>query len=188
MKQFQAAWRGEEDFRSAVSGWKKHGAAGTTLIHLFSDGAEKEEIEAACRVIEEEMPEAEYAGASASGCIFEGRVSTEKLVVSCMMFEKPDSWARTRLFPLGGGDIDAFRMALRACLEEMRDVKAIEVITTIDTVPIRDVCEAIQAEVPESIPVWGGGAFGDNTFSAFVFRKGETSMPTSADGSPWAIR
>ena len=45
-------------------------------------------------------------------------------------------------------------------------------ITTIDTIPIRDVCQIIQEEVPKDIPVWGGGAFGDNSFKAFLFKKG----------------
>ena len=45
-------------------------------------------------------------------------------------------------------------------------------MTTIDTIPIREICGIIQKEVPEDIPIWGGGAFGDNEFQAFLFKKG----------------
>ena len=171
MKQFQTVYE-ERSFRATVSDWEKHRASGPALIHIFSDGADESEITAACAVIDEVMPDADYVGSSASGCLYEGKVSTEKLVISCTILEKRDSFVETRLFPLGGGDSSAFRDSLRACLDGLQGLKAIEVITTIDTIPIRDVCQIIQEEVPEDIPVWGGGAFGDNSFRAFLFRKG----------------
>ena len=174
MKQFQITYRGKETFRETVSEWKTRQGSGSVLIHLFSDGAEEKDIRTACAVIDEIIPEAEYVGSSASGCIFDGGVSTEKLVVSCTVFEKPDSFAHPKFFPVNGGDTSLFRAGLRECMENLRDVKAIEVITTIDTVPIREVCKIIQQEIPENIPVWGGGAFGDNTFKAFLFAKDES--------------
>lgn len=66
MKQFQTAYRGESAFRAVISGWKTQ-ACGAALIHLFSDGADPDDIAAARAVIDEVMPEAEYIGASASG-------------------------------------------------------------------------------------------------------------------------
>ena len=55
--------------------------------------------------------------------------------------------------------------------EAFSGVKAVEVIVTIDTIPIREVCRILEEEIPEGIPVWGGGAFGDNAFTAYVFEK-----------------
>ena len=66
MKQFQTVYHGESAFRADVSGWKTQ-ACGAALIHLFSDGADPDDIAAARAVIDEVMPEAEYIGASASG-------------------------------------------------------------------------------------------------------------------------
>ena len=172
MKHFQTVYHDESAFRAAVSEWQAACASGSALIHLFSDGADRAEIKTACAVIDELMPGAAYVGSSASGCIFDGRVSAEKLVISCTVFEKPDSFAKPRFFPLDQESFPAFREDLRAYMASLRDVKAIEVITTIDTVPIRDVCRIIQEEVPKDIPVWGGGAFGDNTFKAFLFSRG----------------
>ena len=173
MKQFQTAYCGEAAFRAAVSEWTARQEAGPVLIHLFSDGAKESEIAEARAVIEEMMPEAVYVGSSASGCICDGCVSTERLVISCIVFEKPDSFVRSYLFPLEKGNISSFRDGLRKCMADLWGVKGIEVITTIDTVPIRDVCRIIQQEISEEVPVWGGGAFGDNAFSAFLFTKDE---------------
>ena len=171
MKQFQAVYDGKT-FRSTVSEWKKHCTSAPALIHIFSDGADESEITAACAIIDEMMPDADYVGSSASGCIYDGKVSSEKLVISCTIFEKQDSFFATRLFALDDGNSSAFRSSLRECLNGLQGLKAIEVITTIDTIPIRDVCQIIQEEVPKDIPVWGGGAFGDNSFKAFLFKKG----------------
>ena len=173
MKQFQTVYQGTDAFRDAVSEWKTHSGSAPVLIHLFSDGADPADVTAACGIIDELMPEAVYVGASASGSIFAGRVSGEKLVVSCLIFEKRDSYAKACLFPVKRENLSAFRTSLHETMEGLGNVKAIEVMTTIDTIPIREVCGIIQEEVPEGIPVWGGGAFGDNEFQAFLFKKGE---------------
>ena len=170
MKQYQTVYRGKEAFRKTVMQWKS--PAAHALIHLFADGTDPAEVTAACDILDELMPHAVYVGASASGCIYDGRVSNEKLVISCMLFERPDSFAQTCLFPVKRNELSSFRDSLRAALKKIRDIKAIELITTIDTIPIRDVCRIIQEEVPGDIPVWGGGAFGDNEFQAFLFKKG----------------
>ena len=87
MKQFQTAYSGEKSFRETVSEWKARQQGGAAWIHIFSDGAERKDIEAVCAAIDELMPDAEYVGASASGCIYGGCVSTEKLVVSCTILK-----------------------------------------------------------------------------------------------------
>ena len=127
MKQFQTAYSGETAFRAAVSEWTARQDTGAVLIHLFSDGAEESEIAAARTVIEEMMPDAVYVGSSASGC----GVSTEKLVISCTVFEKPDSFACPRFFPMDKGELSSFRDDLRKCMTDLQGVKGVEVITTI---------------------------------------------------------
>ena len=172
MIQYQTVYHGQDTFRKTVAEWQTRAASAQALIHLFSDGADPAEVAAACAIVDEIIPKAVYVGASASGCILDGRVSDEKLVVSCMILEKQDSMARACLFPVEREDLSSFRLSLHEALTGIKNVKAIEVIVTIDTVPIRDVCGIIQEEVPEEIPVWGGGAFGDNEFQAFLFKKG----------------
>ena len=177
MRQFQVCYQDPVQFREAVTSWqawrREHGA-GAALVHIFSDGAESADLEQARAAVEEIMPDAAYVGASASGNLYGGNVSTEKLAVTCTAFEEADSFARTRLFPIENRDAGTLREALRAMRDQLADVKAIEVLMTIDTIPIREVCAILQEEIPEHISVWGGGAFGDNYFNAFVFEKGCT--------------
>ena len=175
MKQFQAAYRDQEAFRRAVmewQAWRDAHASGQALIHIFSDGADGADVRAVREAVEQLMPDAAYLGASASGNIYNGCITAEKLVVTCTVFERADSFARTRLISVENGDEASFRAALRAMREDFAGVKAVEVIMTIDTVPIREICGVLQEEIPEEIPIWGGGAFGDNVFTAYVFEKG----------------
>ena len=175
MKQFQTAFQDRDSFRGAVAEWKawRDGhASGQALVHIFSDGADGADVRIARDIVEELMPDAAYLGASASGNIYEGSITTQKLVVTCTVFEHADSFVRTRLFSVENRDAGSLRAGLRAMKDEFAGVKAIEVIMTIDTIPIREVCGILQEEIPADIPIWGGGAFGDNIFTAYVFDKG----------------
>ena len=176
MKQFQAAYRDRESFRESVAQWKawrEANASGQALVHIFSDGADNADVRFVRDTVEQLLPDVAYVGASASGNLYEGNVTTEKLVVTCTIFEHADSFVRTRLLSVENRDAAALRAALRAMKDDFAGVKAVEVIMTIDTIPIREVCSILQEEIPEKIPIWGGGAFGDNIFTAYVFEKGE---------------
>lgn len=103
MRQFQTAYQDARSFRETVNtwqSWRKDHGAGQALIHVLSDGADGDEVRAARSVLEEVMPDAACIGASASGNLYEGSISTERLVVTCTAFEKPDSFFRTCLIPL----------------------------------------------------------------------------------------
>ena len=176
MRQFQISYQGPDAFREALISWQswraEHGA-GAALIHIFSDGADPADVAFVRAAVEEIMPDAAYVGASASGNLIDGNVTTEKLAVTCTIFESADSFVRTELFSIENRDAAPLREALRGMRYALSDVKAIEVIMTIDTIPIREVCAILQEEIPAPVHIWGGGAFGDNNFNAFVFEKGE---------------
>ena len=176
MKQFQAVYKDCDSFRGTLATWetwRAENACGQALIHIFSDGADDADVMTVRDSVEQLMPDAVYLGASASGNIYEGNITTEKLVVTCTVFEHKDSFVRTRLISVENRDATVLRTALREMKEDFVGVKAIEVVMTIDTIPIREVCGILQEEIPEEIPVWGGGAFGDNIFTAYIFEKGE---------------
>lgn len=175
VRQFQISYQDSNSFAHAVEAWRDWRdaqGAGDVLIHIFSDGADEADVRLVRILVEQIIPDAVYVGASASGCLYEGNVTTEKLVVTCTIFERPDSFARTRLFSIEDMNADSLRQSLREMRDTLAEVKAIEVIMTIDTIPIREVCSILQAEIPAAISIWGGGAFGDNTFTAYVFEKG----------------
>ena len=176
MKQFQAAYRDRDSLYNTLSeweAWRVGNACGQALIHIFSDGAGESDVMIVRDLVEQVMPDAVYLGASASGNIYEGNITTEKLVVTCTVFEHTDSFVRTRLISIENRDATTLRTVLRKMKDDFVGVKAIEVIMTIDTIPIREVCDIFQEEIPEEIPIWGGGAFGDNIFTAYIFEKGK---------------
>lgn len=176
MKQFQAVYRDRDSFYSTLSeweAWRVENACGQALIHIFSDGAGESDVKIVRDLVEQVMPDAVYLGASASGNIYEGVITTEKLVITCTVFEHTDSFVRTRLISIENRDATTLRTVLRKMKDDFAGVKAIEVIMTIDTIPIREVCDIFQEEIPEEIPIWGGGAFGDNIFTAYIFEKGK---------------
>ena len=181
MKQFQTVYRDRDSFQSNVAEWKAwrdaH-ASGQAMVHILSDGADDGDVRAARDILDRLMPDAACLGASASGNLYEGSITTEKLVVTCTVFERADSFVRTRLFSIENRDAASLRSALRDMRDQFADVKAIEVIMTIDTIPIREVCAILEEEIPENIPIWGGGAFGDNVFTAYIFEKGSTEANT----------
>ena len=176
MKQFQTVFRDRNSFQNTIEEWKAwrdERASGQALVHILSDGADDGDVRAARDIVDRLMPDAACLGASASGNIYDGNITTEKLVITCTVFERADSFVRTRLFSVENRDASTLRTALRNMKDEFADVKAVEVIMTIDTIPVREVCAILQEEIPEDIPIWGGGAFGDNVFTAYVFEKGE---------------
>ena len=176
MKQFQTVFENEDSFRTTIAEWKawqtEHSCR-QVLFHIFSDGANDEDVRLVRDIVERMMPDTSSLGASASGNIYEGNITTEKLVVTCTFFEHADSFVRTRLISIENRDANVLRATLREMKDDFMGVKAIEVIMTIDTIPIREVCSILQEEIPEEIPIWGGGAFGDNVFTAYVFEKGK---------------
>ncbi|MBO4419385.1 MAG: diguanylate cyclase [Oscillospiraceae bacterium] len=176
MKQFQTVYRDRESFRKSVAewnAWREENASGQALVHIFSDGADDADVNCAREIVGQLLPDASCIGASASGNIYGGNITTEKLVVTCTVFEHSDSFVRTRFFSIENRDVSTLRASLRAMKADYAGVKAIEVIMTIDTIPIREVCAILQEEIPEDIQIWGGGAFGDNVFTAYIFDKGQ---------------
>ena len=155
MKQFQTVYQDRESFCQAVlawDAWRKAHAAGPALVHIFSDDADNADVSSAREIVEHLLPDASCIGASASGNIYNGNITTEKLVVTCTVFEHPDSFVRTRFFSIENRDASSLRAALQAMQADFVGVKAIEVIMTIDTIPIREVCSILQEEIPDEIP------------------------------------
>ena len=175
MREFQTAYKNREQFEKEILNWKKECADSgpdQIVFHLFSNGAKDEDVQDACRIIERVMPQADYIGSAASGSIFKGEVTELPLVISAIVMERPGSFFRTHQFEIERMDAEAFEKALCDFREKMTGAKAVEVIATIDSIPIRKVCSLLEKYLPENIPVFGGGAFGDNTHDAYTFVRG----------------
>ena len=66
--------------------------------------------------------------------------------MTCTFFEHADSFVRTRLISIENRDANVLRATLREMKDDFMGVKAIEVIMTIDTIPIREVCGILQED------------------------------------------
>ena len=175
MREFQTVYKDRQQFEKEILSWKQDctdRGFNQIVFHLFSNGAKEEDVQDACRIIERVMPQADYIGSAASGSIFKGEVTELPLVISAVVMERPGSFLRTRQFEIEHMDTEAFEQALSDFQDDMTGVKAVELIATIDSIPIRKVCSLLEKYLPEDVPVFGGGAFGDNTHDAYTFVRG----------------
>ena len=174
MKQFQTTYISAAQFGDVLEEWREwqlQHEAGQAVIHLLNQGADRSQIYRACDIIRKHMPDALYLGASASGTLYQGNVSDCLLVVSCTIFERSDSFARVVQIPVLNRDAQGLRDTLSAMKDDFGGVKAAEVILTIDSLPIRDVCMTLEEMIPAEVELFGGGAFGDNLNEAYIFCK-----------------
>ena len=175
MREFQTVYEDRPQFEKVILNWKKQcedRGPDQIVFHIFSNGAKEEDVRDACRIIEDVMPQADYIGSAASGSIYGGEVTELPLVISAVVMEKPGSFFRTHQFEIAHMDAADFEEALAGFQENMAGAKAVEVIATIDSIPIRKVCALLEKYLPGDIPVFGGGAFGDNTHDAYTFVRG----------------
>ncbi len=174
MKQLQSAYKDKDSFSRVLSDWKiiTGDAKGRVLFHIFSDMCPPDDITTVRGLVEEYFPNADYVGAGASGILYEGKVSAEPLVISMTYLEDEGNFVFSREIEIEGLDMDSFRKELSSMKGDFDGVKAAEIILTIDSIPIPRVCEALEEVLPGDVPIFGGGAFGDNKYGAYVYKKG----------------
>ncbi len=174
MRQLQTVYENKDRFVRELGEWKeacRDCNEKQIVFHIFSDKAEDADVREVCGIIDQMMPEADYIGSSASGNIFEGSVSENPITITATVLEQAESFFHTKQLIVGDKDAESIERDLSAMAEEFDGVKAIEVIMTIDSIPIRKVCMLLKQYLPKSVPVFGGGAFGDNRHEAFTFVK-----------------
>ncbi len=177
MKQFQFNYSGEKQLRKLlgrIRAWCESEKALKTgappLFHVFSVTLDKTAVTNICRIIHEEMPEAEYIGCSTNGNILQGELSRADISVILTVFEAPSTQIEVLQYPLTEeNDIEVTDALIRE-VEARPWVKAVELLTTIRGMSMTGFCENLQNLRPD-VSVFGGGALsGDmNENTAFVF-------------------
>ena len=170
MKLFQTVYRDQDSFQNVLQDWKKKRLPDTqALIRLYVNGAGDADVIAACACIRRWMPDCPYVGHSATGSIIDGCVTEEKLVISLLLFEKPTSSVDIHLIPVDPeADPERFRTQLREKEINWEKVRSVELVMTISTIPFDAITQVLNEEIPESKPVFGGGAFRGNG-GPFIF-------------------
>ena len=175
MKQFQTLYENPDSFRRTVrewQAWRTLHHSQHAFAHLFLNGADETARVEAIRILESEMPDCEYIGCAASGTLFGGEISTHDFVINLTAFEYPDSNAHAVQVEIADSTADSLRSCLKTISPDLERAKCLELLLTIDTIPIASVCTLLDEGLPETLPVFGGGSFADNSAVASVFSKG----------------
>ena len=174
MKQFQIVYKNSSIFAHKVTQWalwrEQHGG-GEAIFHIFSEGADPEDIDAVCQILDDGMPDAKYVCCSASGIVHGGNISAEAMVITFTMFERESSFVHTELIDTHLGEEDAIKEKIGELARDYPGAKAIEIIMTGQGIPVGKLCTLVSG-LPEEAIVFGGSAFSDNSHVPYVGIKG----------------
>lgn len=176
MKQFQFNYENKEKFTNYVrkiKQWCKASVTSEILFQVYSEQLDSTKVDAICRIIEMEMPNAIYIGCSTNGNIIMGEYAQSPISIVCTVFEYSSTKIEVFQHKL---DKDTERDVTRKIVEAAKErpwVKAILLNITIRGMSMTDFCEDL-VDLPEKIQVFGGGAFSEdmNENAAFAFSSG----------------
>ncbi|MBQ9543009.1 diguanylate cyclase [Ruminococcus sp.] len=176
MKQFQFDYVNTEKLRrelTKIKQWCNNGAVSDVVFQIYTETVDRDEIQAVCDVISEDMPYAEYFGCSTNGNIISGCWSGHDISIICTIFEYPTSKMKILQYDLSDENAEEVTADLLKKVEENSWVKAIELVTTIKDMSMTGFCRGL-SKAAEDIQIFGGGAFAPdiNAKSSIVFSKG----------------
>lgn len=172
MRQFEFEYVNEGLFRKnlrKLDAWKKSNIVSNIVFHIFTEKLNKDRIATICKVISEEIPNANYIGCSTNGNIYRGGF-TKKDTVICTLFEYATTKVDILQYKLTNETEKEVTENLMDYIKNNPWVKAIEFVTTIRGMSMTNLCRDL-SKLPENIEVFGGGAFCEdlNNNSAYVF-------------------
>ena len=175
MKLFQFDYKNEISLRGMlyrISNYRKDKSASKVLFHIFTDSPDKELIDSICTVLDDAMPDAEYAGCSTNGNISSGDFSPSGVSVTCIVFEHPSVKVETLQYGLSEEAAIEVTEALKREVKARPWVKAVEMMATIRGLSMSAFCDNLH-DLDPSIQVFGGGAFSGklDAVQACIFSK-----------------
>lgn len=175
MKLFQFDYKNVISLRGQLNRIRqfcKDKVASKVLFHIFSDTPDKDLIDTICAVLDEEMPEAEYAGCSTNGNISRGDFLSSGVSITGIVFEHASFRAETLQYKLSEEVAVEVADALKREIKARPWVKAVELVATIRGMSMSAFCENLHDMAPE-IVIFGGGAFSGklDAVDACVFSK-----------------
>ena len=175
MKLFQFDYKNEISLRGKLNRIRqfcKEQGSSNALFHIFSDSPDRELIDGICAVLDEVMPDAEYAGCSTNGNISSGDFSPSGVSITCMVFTSPSIQVETLQYKLSEALAVEVTDALKREVKARPWVKAVELVATIRGLSMSAFCDNLY-DLDPSIQVFGGGAFSGklDAVDACVFSK-----------------
>lgn len=180
MKQFQFSYKNKADLQRElrkIKQWSRARMTSAVTFQIFTELIDHNVINSVCRLISDELPEAQYMGCSSNGNIMDGTLSETAMIICCNVFEYPSTKVQILQFPLSDEVVGETMAKLHEYLAENTWVKAIELLVTIRGMSMTAFCEALQKERTD-IKVFGGGAFSadiDNNAACVFSSDGECS-------------
>ena len=180
MKLFQFDYKNEISLRGKLQRIRQYceeKGASKVLFHIFTDSPDKELIDGICAVLDQEMPDAEYAGCSTNGNISSGDFSPSGVSITCMVFSCPSIHVETLQYRLTEDVAIEVTDALKREVKARPWVKAVELVATIRGLSMSAFCDNLH-DLDPSIQVFGGGAFSGklDAVQACVFSKKGSCM------------
>ena len=180
MKLFQFDYKNEISLRGKLHRIRQYceeKGASKVLFHIFTDSPDKELIDGVCAVLDQEMPDAEYAGCSTNGNISSGDFSPSGVSITCMVFSCPSIHVETLQYRLTEDVAIEVTDALKREVKARPWVKAVELVATIRGLSMSAFCDNLH-DLDPSIQVFGGGAFSGklDAVQACVFSKKGSCM------------
>ncbi|MBR0483976.1 MAG: diguanylate cyclase [Oscillospiraceae bacterium] len=173
MKQFQFTYQNPNQFQKELiklRQWQKTRVTSYMIFQIFSESLDREVIGNICNMIEKELPDALYMGASTNGNILEGSVETN-ITVICTVTEYPSTCMEMVQMPLNAENAVEIVQKLSTIVSERPWVKGIEMLVTIRGMSMTGFCNEL-GKLPPEIQIFGGGAFSsDMDNEACVFSK-----------------
>jgi hypothetical protein len=97
MKQFQFEYTSIGKLKrelDKINQWRRSKVTSCVLFEFYAEDSERSQIELACEIIDQEVPDALYMGCSTNGNIIEGGLSSSPIGVVCTIFEFPSTQAK----------------------------------------------------------------------------------------------
>lgn len=176
MKQFQIAYKNDEDFieeLEEINKWCASNTSYTKVFRIYSEDMDLEHVKHVCDMIDEKMPEALYFGCSTHANIMKGALEKSKIIMSCTVFEYETTKVEVKQLPFLEDNVKEDVRRLRNYCAANPWISAVEMHATMLGISVRDFCEELSS-IREGIQVFGGGAYHpdmDNT-ATYVFSKG----------------
>ena len=173
MKQFQFAYKGEDDFLNNIKKIKQWCNASVTskiLFQIYTESLNQSKIKSICALIEKEMPDAVYMGASTNGNILMGKINQGGISIICTAFEYLSTQVEIFQYALDDSKEAYVTSDLIDKVKERSWVKSVMLYCTIRGMSMSNFCDDLRG-LPRNIELFGGGAFSEdmNENAAFVF-------------------
>lgn len=163
MKQYQWTYHTDPELKADLSAMNQ-APARKRLFHIFSTDVDEEVLLHIRDILQAFDPDAEIAGSTSNGNIFHGRLLRDTILITCTVFENPDSQLQVLSFPLDEQNVEEITEQAVQTINGFPWVRAAEILIRMRGMSMTGFCRNM-SRLREDIQIFGGGAFSDDVNS-----------------------